>query len=91
MDFVGRCWTLIWSSAGLREDFEVEKWKSVIGVFGIVEKERLFVAYSIHGATNGEYGGELVLSEARDKAVEVLETVGASSKGKLVAWSSFQT
>lgn len=88
MDFVGRCWTLIWSSAGLQEDFEVEKWKSVIGVFGIVEKERLFGAYYIRGAhigvTNDDYGGELALGKARDKAVEILETVDASSKGKLV-------
>lgn len=88
MDFIGRCWTLIWGSASLQADFEVEKWKSVIGVFEIVGKERLFVSHSVRGthvdATN-EYGGELVLSEARDKAVEILETVDASPTGKLVA------
>ncbi|KAH0838582.1 hypothetical protein J3R83DRAFT_6903 [Lanmaoa asiatica] len=84
MEFVGRCWTLFRGSESLQEDSGVEKWKSIIGVFEIVEKERLFVACSIHSthvdATTGAYGRELALSEARDEAVEMLKTVDASSK-----------
>ena len=89
MEFVERCWTLIQDSASLQEDFEVKTWKSVIGVSKVVEKERLFVAHPIRGmhidTTKGNYGGELALSGARDKAVEMLEIIDASSKGKLVA------
>lgn len=95
MEFVGRCWTLIQGSQSPQEDFHVEKWRSVIGIFEIVEKERLFVASSIRGShidvTNGKDGGGLALSQARDEAVEMLENTGACSKGMLVRWSSFQT
>jgi len=95
MEFVGRCWTLIRGCASLQEDLEGEKWKSVIGVLRVVEKERLFVAHPIRGvhvdATKGEYGGELALSEVRDRAVDLLDTVDAISKGELAAWSPFQT
>lgn len=86
MEFVGRFWISIRDSTRSQEDSEVEKWKSVIGVLRIVEKERFFVAHPIHGmhtdATNSDHGGELALSEVRDKAVEMLEVVGASSKGQ---------
>ena len=89
MEFVERCWTLLRDSASLQEGLEVKTWESVIGVLRVVEKERLFVAHTIRGmhidATKGDYGGELALSGARDKAVEMLETVDSSSKGKLVA------
>lgn len=95
MEFVGRCWALVQNSANFQEDFEAEKWKSVIGVLKIVEKERLFIARSIRSMhtdiTKGECGGELALSEARDKAVEMLETVDASSKGTFAVWSLFKT
>lgn len=88
MEFVGRCWRLIRDSSGLRADLEVENWKSVIGILQVVERERLFVAYSIRGmhtdVTEGSNGEGLALWEARDKAVEVLEMVD-TSKGKSVA------
>lgn len=95
MEFVARCWTLIRGSASLQENLEVEKWKSVVGVLRVVEKERLFVAHPVRGvhidATKGEYGEELALSEIRDKTVDLLDTLDAISKGELAAWSPFQT
>ena len=95
MEFVGRCWILIQTSASLQEDFNAEHWRSVIGVFEIVGKERLFLTSSIRGAhidaTSNEHRGELALSEARDKAIEMLESTSTSSKGKLVEWPPFQT
>lgn len=89
MEFVKRCWILIQGPASLQEDFDVEKWRSIIGVLGTVEKERLFVPRGMRiDTTNSEYGGELTLNQARDKAVEILEDA-TLPKGKLLPKAVF--
>ncbi|KAF8446258.1 Urb2/Npa2 family-domain-containing protein [Boletus edulis BED1] len=85
MEFIERCWILIRGSSSLPEGFDLQKCESIIGILRIVEKERLFVRDMHTDVTKGEHGEELALSEARDTAVKVLETVEASSKDNQAA------
>ncbi|KIK97656.1 hypothetical protein PAXRUDRAFT_135830 [Paxillus rubicundulus Ve08.2h10] len=85
MEAMGRCWALVWGSASVDKEGEVEVWKFVVGLFDIVERERLFVANSFLGAnvgvgvTKGEDGeGERALVDAREKVIGILEAVDGS-------------